>query len=89
LKSSYIFKEGIPFELAGLTTPVLRRFFTWLQERRDLLIEKGADIFTIQELMGHADLASTRVYTHCSTKKMREAVERLRPGHSGEDRRFR
>jgi site-specific recombinase XerD len=39
--------------------------------------------------MGHTDLASTRVYTHCSTKKMREVVKRLRPGHSGEDRRFR
>ncbi|MEW6574638.1 MAG: tyrosine-type recombinase/integrase [Bacillota bacterium] len=45
-----------------------------------LLLEKGTDVFTIQELMGHADLASTRIYAHCSSKRLREAVERLRPG---------
>ncbi|ACA59062.1 tyrosine-type recombinase/integrase [Candidatus Desulforudis audaxviator] len=45
-----------------------------------LLLEKGTDVFTIQELMGHADLASTRIYAHCSSKRLREAVERIRPG---------
>ncbi|RJX18769.1 MAG: hypothetical protein C4570_06270 [Ammonifex sp.] len=28
--------ENVPLELAGLTTPVLRRYFIWLQERRGL-----------------------------------------------------
>ncbi|MEW6770287.1 MAG: tyrosine-type recombinase/integrase [Bacillota bacterium] len=54
-----------------------------------LLLEKGTDVFTIQELMGHADLASTRIYAHCSSKRLREAVERIRPGHPDGDRRFR
>lgn len=29
-----------------------------------LLVDKGTDVFTIQELLGHADLVSTRIYAH-------------------------
>ncbi|MGB9885428.1 MAG: hypothetical protein ACPLPT_10050 [Moorellales bacterium] len=36
-------------------------------------------VFTIQELLGHADLASTRIYAHCSNERLRQAVERIRP----------
>ncbi|MFZ5899032.1 MAG: tyrosine-type recombinase/integrase [Bacillota bacterium] len=46
-----------------------------------LLLEKGADVFTIQELLGHADLASTRIYAHCSSQRLRQAVERIRPNY--------
>jgi len=32
------------------------------------LIESGYDIRTIQELMGHADVATTMIYTHVASK---------------------
>lgn len=33
------------------------------------LVEAGTDIFTIQELLGHKSIQTTRVYTHVQNKK--------------------
>jgi site-specific recombinase XerD len=40
------------------------------------LVDTGADVRLVQELMGHASLNTTEVYLHVSTERMRGAVDR-------------
>lgn len=43
------------------------------------LLENGADIVSIKNLLGHASLATTAVYLSLTTKHLREAIERHHP----------
>lgn len=86
----FVNNRGLPLTRQGFWK-ILKKHSTQLGFRRKLhphilrhsfashMLERGADLRSIQELLGHTDITTTQIYTHVNSKKLRSDYDKFHP----------